>query len=981
MAMYSDWNSLEAEVAAANCSLSVLNPTFPPIVRRDVARIILKCLANGYTNLNDHTDLNLPENVAGLQTDEQMQWTMEVICYSLQLDFREDKDTIEMAVEVYTSWINTVGLLIDEDPDDEELANREEAVPLPIRKNPESYIQRMVKHLFNVFTPRRNATERETQCQAGLCAIVLSSLRSVSNLSKTYNLTTSTWDTLLITMLRIGDVLLAGPSESNDLTDMATGELYMDTLLNVWLHACVRNFPTPPFWKTLTEYIQSWRHHSLVVEKWVLTSAFLTSRLVDEMHGPGYSQLKGIKEEEISAVIHNLSGNVLIQTWYRFLNLIGNPLEIIDKETFTRNPKFIKSINLEYHQKPDNHPHLNRLYDIFHINMKGITTIVEIFFGWPTKVYRPNEDSEDLNSRTTSYDSDSTRLDNAGFETTGKRLKDYTKSVINLTGKQPVTVTSDNTPPEDKASVNSILHLLGDWLFCAGLADFNKDPYEIEHHTSKTARDMDLQSEMDYTTTYRNRTGTEDDDAASTVLDDATITEYPSATLPDDQTYRTQHTKHTNLTGKTGQTEATEKTYKTKATKKTTITHVTAISDQATIVPNYPTFHDARRAEKSLATTSLEGRAEAIALLCRIFGNKSTSEEVEQIYLVRFYNILNKALKVRNEKLLAAIILNSENLFRVNLPGVEMLIPLIMGALDVILPDSDLEQFIPHCDIVLLRRSAANILLSLLPYIITLPDLKVLPIPGSQNLPGSEDNYDDDCEKLGDLQPRAVHLLNGALETEKDDENVQIILSGLYYTLQECSSREKDCLINPNAPKPIYSHLVGNNLSRNITRSFQLHSAYGLYVQCLSTLNDRLSVQWRNSLPVTLAVFELLSAMSKLRIDIADPGECKRSVMALCNYIIAQANRPAKEHKRELHSMIVAAYNCLSTWLSEHRYLLNDKGCLLEVLHTIEYGISGGSGSSKKTPKKEKQQRPISRRVKNAAEVLLRIISGKRFTL
>ena len=192
---------------------------------------------------------------------------------------------------------------------------------------------------------------RETEAQAGLCAIVLSSFRSVSNLSKNFDLSSTTWDTLLITMLRIGDVLLSGPSERGDLTDIATGELYMDTLLNVWLRACVKNFPTPPFWKTLTEYMQSWRHHSLVVEKWTLTASYLTSRLVDQMHGPGYSQLQGIKEEEISAVIHNLSGNVLIQTCYRFFHLIGNPVEIIEKEYFIKNPKFIKAMrNLEFHQ-------------------------------------------------------------------------------------------------------------------------------------------------------------------------------------------------------------------------------------------------------------------------------------------------------------------------------------------------------------------------------------------------------------------------------------------------------------------------------------------------------------------------------------------------------------------------------------------------------------------------------------------------------
>ena len=81
---------------------------------------------------------------------------------------------------------------------------------------------------------------------------------------------------------------------------------------------------------------------------------------------------------------------------------------------------------------------------------------------------------------------------------------------------------------------------------------------------------------------------------------------------------------------------------------------------------------------------------------------------MEEVYLVRFYNVISKALKIKNERLISAIILNSESIFRVNLPGVEMLIPAVMTALDRILPDGELVEFKQHCSITMLRRTAAN---------------------------------------------------------------------------------------------------------------------------------------------------------------------------------------------------------------------------------------------------------------------------------
>lgn len=72
-----------------------------------------------------------------------------------------------------------------------------------------------------------------------------------------------------------------------------------------------------------------------------------------------------------------------------------------------------------------------------------------------------------------------------------------------------------------------------------------------------------------------------------------------------------------------------------------------------------------------------------------------------------------------------------------------------------------------------------------------------------------------------------------------------------------------------------------------------------------------------------------------------DSLERKRAVKWLCDYIIHQCSRPPPAHSRDLHSTIVAAYQCAAVWLVAHPYLLDDKDFLNTVIEVIELGISG----------------------------------------
>lgn len=106
--------------------------------------------------------------------------------------------------------------------------------------------------------------------------------------------------------------------------------------------------------------------------------------------------------------------------------------------------------------------------------------------------------------------------------------------------------------------------------------------------------------------------------------------------------------------------------------------------------------------------------------------------------------------------------------------------------------------------------------------------------------------------------------------------------------------------------------------------------------------------------------------------------ECKRAVKWICDYICYQCSRPPPSHSKDLHSTIVAAFQCLAVWLIQHPYLLQDKDSLTIILEVVELGISGSKSVGKPGEpvklKDEKELKPVSMRVRDAAETLLTII-------
>ncbi|XP_073825987.1 ral GTPase-activating protein subunit beta isoform X8 [Musca autumnalis] len=391
------------------------------------------------------------------------------------------------------------------------------------------------------------------------------------------------------------------------------------------------------------------------------------------------------------------------------------------------------------------------------------------------------------------------------------------------------------------------------------------------------------------------------------------------------------------------------------------------------------------------------GRAEAIGTLCKIFCAKKTGEEILPVYLARFYMALQQCLKITESKecdeTLASILLNSADLFRLDLDGVHVLLPSFISALEIVLPAKDLKiknqamQF----NKTELRRSAIQILLSIL----TLPlHFQTLPIRDLTN------EASERVITFIQLKPRLINILMNALQVETDAQNTHMLLGGLLLTVQDAVTFEETESLgdHPNihggSPSPGHGNAESNILSSD--------NAHALFVHATYLVCHRLISSWRTDLNVSLAALELLSGLARLFIrdtarkftndtlvKIEEPSqnltiistdalECKRAVKWICDYICYQCSRPPQAHSKDLHSTIVAAFQCTSAWLMQHPYLLQDKDCLQTVLEVVELGISGTKSIGKPGDipkfKDEKELKPASMRVRDAAEALLTII-------
>ncbi|XP_077531546.1 ral GTPase-activating protein subunit beta isoform X2 [Haemaphysalis longicornis] len=903
--MYSDWLVLPVTDDARERCTSVLQK-FPCAAGRNVVTAVLHSLAS---NLGISTPKCEPST---LVSDIEVNWCMEVICFGLQLPLSEH-EAIRDCVHVYCEWMQA-------------LTQPKVCVPRPVQEDANQYVRRMLRHLYNLFVPREDSHTDMISRQAVLCHQVLRRLQSVAQDST--KIEKETWDEILRFLLAVNDILLAPPSKKDDMGSHLC-ERILTALFEVWLLACDRCFPSPNLWKTLRELCCTWRHRGALVEQWNRTNLFLTSAMLRLMYGHHYPEIK--LEEEVPSAVSELSGEQLAQAWYRFLHLLGNPVDLCRPEVVSQGFYGLLE-EADCIMDPSQSPCLAALPHIFHRAMAGIATLVDAFLGIsPVAAEEEHQKSLSLHSSFSSTASGlstvstgssamtptttpphqrrgATRISAIsnlkGMSKPGvfSNMRSGTSTTVSSAGLQsgpsspqapPPTPPACSTVPQQLRSMpapmrprcNSVLHLFGAWLFEAALVGSELDNHAGSGHVQTDGAESSLQSR------------------SSSVIDSSR-----------------------GVTGGGSLPDPIE-------------------------IPG------------SLTWESFEaGQAEALGTLCRLFCSKRTGEEILPVYLSRFYLSLQHGLGniESRSQVVASILLNSCDLFHQDMEGVNILLPPFLQALEsVFCADKDSKiRSVPNVSQVELRWASTHLLLSMLP----------LPLHyGNLNL---KDFGTNQTITFQSLRARLMNLLIGALQSESDSTNTQMLLGGLLFCVQDATAYEEANQVTQPAPST-----GQDNASMAYSNLLCSDSANALFVRSIYLVCHRLISSWKTDLHVSLAALEVLSGLARIRQPQQDSLECPRAVKWICDFIVYQCQRPPPFHSRDLHSTIVAAFQCLTAWLVAHPLLLQDKESVHHVLEVVELGISGSKSQPKVSDvpqlKAEKELKPSSLRVRDAAEALL----------
>ncbi|KAG9331181.1 hypothetical protein JZ751_019895 [Albula glossodonta] len=632
--MYSEWRSLHLSVLSDQGHLSVLH-TYPPMVGRDVANAVVRPLVVA------------PISDSALKTDK------EVLCYGLTLPL--DGDTVQLCVDMYTDWISV-------------LLAPCSSIPQPIIKEPNLYVQTILKHLYNLFLPR---PEQHALAQLRLCQQVLVTVQKLAREST--SMVRETWEGLILFLLRVSDTLLAPPIMGGGMAERLAEQL-VSVLLEVWLLACIPN-------------------------------------------------------EDASLIPAEMDSDCLAQTWFRFLHILSNPVDLSNPAIISTTPKFQEQLLNVNGAPPEiiQHPCLKQLPDIFFRAMCGLSCLVDAFLG----ISRLKVDS----APPTPVNRQSMSIPPPTTATTPPHSRKHRPTVINKSSSKASmgsTVHPPKVSPQSSASpfsspthasmephpvpapsrskVNSILHLFGQWLFEAALVYCKL--------YSSTNKDHSV-------TGLGSQTGFELRRKGSHVSTDTTV---PNPLF-----------------------DANE----------------------------FPDNYEA-------------GRAEACGTLCRIFCSKKTGELILPIYLSRFYMVLIQGLRISGcicRPVLTSIILNSCALFCSDLRGVSLVAPHFISALEAILPDRELLTFKPYVSPTELRRCSIGILLSILPLPHHFGNIRPEVLLNGK-ISMEDGPSQDKAVTFLSLNLRLVNILIGALQTETDPYNTHMLLGAILNIVQDSALLE-----------------------------------------------------------------------------------------------------------------------------------------------------------------------------------------------
>ena len=146
--MYSEWSSLTVQLQTLGTATQSVLAKLPPEDGKQVVASVVHTVAQ---NLG----ITVPADAkpSPLQTEEEVNWCMEVICHGLCLPL-EDHMIIRDCVNIYCEWLSAL------------LPQPKICVPKPVIEEPNHYARKIITHFNHLFVPRKGEGEKSLKSKS-----------------------------------------------------------------------------------------------------------------------------------------------------------------------------------------------------------------------------------------------------------------------------------------------------------------------------------------------------------------------------------------------------------------------------------------------------------------------------------------------------------------------------------------------------------------------------------------------------------------------------------------------------------------------------------------------------------------------------------------------------------------------------------------------------------------------------------------------
>lgn len=664
----------------------------------------------------------------------------------------------------------------------------------------------------------------------------------------------------------------------------------------------------------------NWRHRTGLVTQWNRVNIALLARQLTFMYGGKMPQLN-IPKEDAELVPEHMTKECIAQASYRFLNSLGNPVELSKPDKVCQTQQFFQyAIVSDSVIDPTHHPCLHSLPNIFFKAMKGISAMVDAYLGLPkaSQLMSLSRSS----SAASGPGSASSLQQTAGIPGFIAASSAYVLSAVTGTMPEHQAIEPSITRPR----CSSILHLFGPWLFEAAFigSEFAKKFATAESGVNTTPSGIRRPNEMNINPTLSPRPTSLSGPGSSLGAEPLDL---PPALTPD--------------RFESGRAEAIGALCRIFCAKKT----------GEEILPSYlARFYMAVQQGLKVGPDKIVSECLASVLL-----NSSNLMRIDleganllAPYLVAALEIVLPEREIK----LASNTINRSDLRRCAIHLLESMLTLPLHFANM-----PIKELVPGSD----RNTPLTNFNHLKPKIVNLlvNALQVETETGNaQMLLGCLLLMVQDSSALEEAELR---------QSDGYSENSARSSGNIFAAASDTQSSFSD-----------YTSLSNDDHEGRYDHDAAADSAHALFVRATYLVCHRLISSWKSDLNTSLAALEMLSGLARINIPEQDALECKRAVKWLCDYIVTQCSRPPPAHSKDLHSSIVAAFQTCVTWLVHHPYLLGDKECLATVVEVAELGISGTKSQNRASDipvmKEDKDLSPASRRVRDAAEHLLSVV-------